>query len=523
MARTLNQIIRDLQILDISGDDRVAVADISYDSRQIHPGGLFVALPGAHVDGARFVADAVARGARAVVSETAQEKCPGVTFIRVPDSRKAMACIAADFFDHPSRAMTMIGVTGTNGKTTTTLLIESILKKCGFSVGVLGTLAYRWAGKMKTAGMTTPQSLDLQRLLHEMCRDGVTHVVMEVSSHALALGRVDQCNFHAAVFTNLSQDHLDFHSTMEDYFAAKATLFTGYMNSDGKSPVAVINEDDPYGKRLIGNSQREVWSYSMERGNGRVRVLSAELTASGIDTIIASPSGELRIRTPLIGRLNLYNVLTAAATGAALGVPGQSIVDGIEAVTFVDGRLQRVAVPDGRGYAVVVDYAHTPDAMEKSLACLKEMTKGRLLVVFGCGGDRDRGKRPLMGKVAGQLGDLVVLTSDNPRSEIPDRIIEDIEPGVLEAGLSRIRGPRPGEDERGYTVEGNRRKAIELALRWARSGDTVFVGGKGHETYQIIGSEVFPFDDRLVVQEYFKRMNEASERQDNAMDRREAC
>ncbi len=523
MVKTLNQLTRGLQAMEVSGDDRIPVTGISYDSRQVQPGDLFIALRGVHVNGERFVADAIGRGAAAVLTEGRPQVNPGVTVVRVPDSLGAMAGIAACFYDYPSRSMTLVGVTGTNGKTTTSLLIESILKKIGLSVGVLGTLAYRWAGKTKTAGMTTPHSLDLQRLLHEMRLDGVTHVVMEVSSHALALGRVDHCNFHAAVFTNLSQDHLDFHSTMDNYFAAKATLFTKYMNPEDKTRVAVINEDDPYGKRLVPMASGQVWSFSTEPGNGGVRAVDSELGASGIKATIASPGGRLKIASPLLGRLNLYNILAAAATGLALGIPGRAVKEGIEAVDSVDGRLQSVPVPASKGCTVVVDFAHTPDAMEKSLVCLKEMAKGRLLVVFGCGGDRDHGKRPLMGKVAGRLGDLVILTSDNPRSEVPDKIIEDIEPGVLAAGLQRIAGDRPEDGRRGYTVQADRKKAIEMALNWARPGDTVFIGGKGHETYQLIGEKRLQFDDRLVVREYFRRMSKVSESENNAMDRRGAC
>ena len=307
----------------------------------------------------------------------------------------------------------------------------------------------------------------------------------------------------AAVFTNLSQDHLDFHQSMEDYFAAKSLLFGPYLHSDASGAVSVVNVDDPHGRRLSERAGGDVWTYSLAASGARVCVKHAELDPAGIRAELSIPGGTLGIRSPLIGRLNLYNVVAAVTTALAMGLAPGAIQKGLEAVTHVDGRLQRVPVPPGSGFEVVVDYAHTPDAMEKSLGCLREMTKGRLLVVFGCGGDRDRGKRPLMGSVAARLGDLVVLTSDNPRTEVPESILEEIEPGVRACGFSRLEST-DAPASRGYTVEADRRKAIGLALSWAGPGDVIFIGGKGHETYQIVGKEVLHFDDREVVGEYFR-------------------
>lgn len=501
MDGTLITLLRDVEILQMTGLSDVPVTGITYDSRRVEAGNVFVALPGARTDGSRFIAEAVRNGASVVVTQAGEVPSSPATVVRVADSRKAMARMAANYFDHPSAAFKMIGVTGTNGKTTTTLLIESILKSAGHSVGVLGTLSYRWGDKSRAAGMTTPESLDLQRLFHEMRGDGVTHIVMEVSSHALAQGRVAECAFDAAVFTNLSQDHLDYHATMESYFGAKSLLFSDYRKPGS---VAVINGDDDFGRRLVETTGVETWSYSAGTGDARVAVLSAELTPSGIDARLSRPNGSIEIRSPLIGRLNLYNILAAVATSVAIGISEAAIREGVAALASVDGRLQRVPSA-GMGFEVVVDYAHTPDAMEKSLGCLREMTRGRLLVVFGCGGDRDRSKRPLMGKVAGALGDLVIVTSDNPRSEVPEKIIEEIVPGVQAAGLERIASTELANGTRGYAVVADRKAAIELALTWARPGDTVFIGGKGHETYQIVGSKVLPFDDRLVVREYLAR------------------
>jgi len=503
MVKNLAALLQGLEILDIHGDPRSAVEGVAYDSRRVGAGDLFVAVRGTRADGNVFVRDAIERGARVIVSESEWSNGGGaLTFVHVADSRKALARLAANFFENPSEDFQLIGVTGTNGKTTTTLLLEGILKRDGHSVGVLGTIGYHWGNKRKAASMTTPESLDLQRSFHEMRRDGVTHVVMEVSSHALALGRVEGCAFRAGVFTNLSRDHLDFHVSMEDYFQAKASLFKNFLCSRQGEPAAVINADDPYGKRLMEMTIKNTWSYSVAHDQADVWVKNAELTHSGIVADLCTPHGGLKLRSSLVGRLNLYNLLCAATTALALDIPGDVISEGLESVSFVDGRLQRVPVPRECGFEVVVDYAHTPDAMEKSLGCLREITRGRLLVVFGCGGDRDRGKRPIMGKVAGRLADVVILTSDNPRSEIPEKIIEEIEPGAQSSGLVVLdrRGSAPSQ--KGYTVEVDRKRGIELALEWAGPGDVVFIGGKGHETYQIIGGQVLPFDDRLVVQAY---------------------
>jgi UDP-N-acetylmuramoyl-L-alanyl-D-glutamate--2,6-diaminopimelate ligase len=441
---------------------------------------------------------------------------------------------AADaFYGSPSKGLNIIGVTGTNGKTTTTLLLKSILEHAGYAVGVIGTLSYQWGDRVLRAPMTTPESVDLQALFHQMREDEISHVVMEVSSHSLALGRVRGCEFRVGVFTNLSQDHLDFHATLEEYYSAKILLFKKYLASNDKESIAVINGDDPYGIRLFndlsGNGwcseqpstntrnpekgsaiSRVLWDYSVSlpsghgantKGTGadqnqehtlnRVFVKDVHLDASGIRCQLATPRGILTCRSPLLGRLNLYNILAASTTAYALGVGNDSICRGIEAVRMVDGRLQ--SVPTSTGYDVVVDYAHTPDAMEKSLACLRELTQGRLLVVFGCGGDRDQGKRPLMGEIASRLGDVVIITSDNPRTESPEAIIRDVERGLK---------PRSAKGE--YIVEVDRRKAIRLALSLACPGDMVVIGGKGHETYQIIGDQKHPFDDRLEVLSYLE-------------------
>jgi UDP-N-acetylmuramoyl-L-alanyl-D-glutamate--2,6-diaminopimelate ligase len=504
VTKDLAALVEGIEVLESHGDLRMPVSGIAYDSRRVEAGNVFVALRGSHVDGSEFIPDAVQRGARAIVDESVPDHSNEVVSLRVSDCRRALARLALNFYENPSANFHLIGVTGTNGKTTTTLLIESILKTAGGRVGVVGTLGYRWADKSKVAPMTTPESLDLQRFFKEMQEDRVTHVVMEVSSHALALRRVEGCVFNVGVFTNLSQDHLDFHATMQDYFSAKTLLFRDEVSSRTQDFVGVVNGDDPYGRRLCEEIKGNIWSYSTKDRKASVWVRHAELEHSGIQTTLSTPSGDLDIRSPLLGRLNLYNLLAAATTALAMGVSREAISEGLLRVSMVDGRLQPVRVPKAWGFEVVVDYAHTPDAMEKALSCLKEMTRGRLVVVFGCGGDRDRAKRPLMGQVAARFGDLVILTSDNPRSEVPASIVREVEPGVQASGFLYHEDHVQVPEGKAYTIQVDRKLAIELALSWAAPGDVVFIGGKGHETYQIVGNQVLQFDDRVVVQDYIQ-------------------
>mgnify|MGYP000916653150 CR=1 FL=1 len=506
MTRRLGDLLAGIDTTTQRGDMGLPVSGIAYDSRRVEPGFLFVAIRGTKQDGGQFVKDALSRGAIAVVADVPLPRIHDAAVIEVADSRKALAHLAANYYDHPARELRLVGITGTNGKTTTSLLIESILRSAGHSVGVLGTLAYRWAGTVRKAPMTTPESLDLQCLFTDMRKVGVTHVVMEVSSHALALGRVEGCGFDACVFTNLSQDHLDFHASMEEYFNAKSRLFTEYVRCDERGKgIAVVNADDPYGEHLIKLLKSDCWSYSIQNRDAAVWVSEAELTPEGIKAILSTPKGPLQLQSRLIGRLNLYNLVAAATTALALGLDMDEVARGLAAVTSVDGRLEPVPLPPDAGFSVVVDYAHTPDAMEKALECLREMTHNRLIVVFGCGGDRDRGKRPLMGKMAARWGDLVILTSDNPRGERPEAIVAEIENGVRETGWKRLESNPSPSDRNGYVVEVDRRRAIELALECARRGDIVFIGGKGHETYQIVGTQVVPFDDRIVVRDTMAR------------------
>jgi UDP-N-acetylmuramoyl-L-alanyl-D-glutamate--2,6-diaminopimelate ligase len=468
--------------------DVTEITSVAYDSRQVRPGTLFVAIRGEKRDGNGFVADAIAHGAAAVASEqpVPADLPGGVAWVQVPQARKALATIGANFYGRPAEQMKLVGITGTNGKTTTTYLVDSIVRAAGHASGLLGTISYRTPRGEQTAKNTTPESLDLHRFLAEVRDAGGTHVTLEVSSHALAMDRAWGCSFAVAVFTNLTRDHLDFHKTMEEYFAAKRQLFAG--TGAGAPKVGVVNSDDPRGKELVGLAERTI-TYGLTNG-ADVITRKFSLSFSGLEFTVQTPVGKAEIRSPLVGRINVYNILAAVATGVALGVPLNAIQKGIADLAAVPGRFERI--DEGQPYLVVVDYAHTDDALRNLIQTARELNaSGRVIVLFGCGGDRDRTKRPLMGEVAGTLADLVVLTSDNPRSEDPLRIIND-----ALVGLQKANGK--------YVVEADRERAIELALEEARSGDIVLLAGKGHETYQILGPKTIDFDDREVARKILR-------------------
>ncbi|VBB47181.1 UDP-N-acetylmuramoyl-L-alanyl-D-glutamate:meso-diaminopimelate ligase [uncultured Desulfatiglans sp.] len=483
----------------------IQITGLAYDSRAVQPGYLFVAMRGLKADGHLFIQDAITRGAAAVVGEAPPPARVGAPFITVADSRSALATLSARFYGAPYRQLKLIGITGTNGKTTTSYLIESIIQAAGSTPGVMGTINHRCPGKEWKVPMTTPESLEIMRGLRTMADAGVTHVVMEVSSHALKQHRVEGCPFSVAVFTNLSRDHLDYHATMEDYFEAKSRLFSDLGQCgllDGVTPAAVINMDDPAGRRLKALTSAAILTYGIEPGcdisASRVRFHRGGLTA-----ICHTPAGDIAIRSTLVGTFNLHNIMAAVGAGLALGFPPEAIAAGIETLHGVPGRLEPVA--NTRSVTILVDYAHTPDALEKVLDALRPLTSGRLITVFGCGGDRDAGKRPQMGRVTAALSDVVVITSDNPRSEKPDEVIAQIEAGVLSAGCERIPETPGGEAKntslKGYLVVVDRRKAIARAVCLARPGDVVLIAGKGHEDYQIVGDQTLPFDDRKVAAE----------------------
>lgn len=482
-AMQLEYITKLVQPIRVRGTTSRDIEGIAYDSRQVRPGYIFVALPGQRCDGRAFIADAVQRGAVAIVMEGECSVPQGAVCICVADARQTLAEISCAFYGNPSQRLRIIGITGTNGKTTTSYFCRDMLAAAGYPTGLIGTISYEIGQRRIPAARTTPEAPDIQAMLDQILRVGGRAAVMEVSSHGLDQKRVWGIDFDVGVFTNLSQDHLDYHGTMERYFAAKAQLFRslGQMN---KKAWAVINMDDPWGLQLAdtGGLEAERVLYGMHP-HAHVRAEEVELTAEGSIFRLVTPWGSARVRLALPGAFNVSNALAAAAACGVLDVPIDTMVAALENMKCVPGRLERV--PIKKPFRVFVDYAHTPDALENVLQTLRPITAGRLIVVFGCGGNRDRGKRPLMGAVAARLSDYVILTSDNPRREDPQTILDDIEQG-MPSGLA-------------FEKIVNREEAILRALQCAGEGDVVLIAGKGHETYQEFADTVVPFDDREVV------------------------
>jgi len=469
------------------------VTGIAYDSRTVAPGEVFVALKGQHSDGTSFARQAIERGAAAVVSEQAAPPDVHIPWAIVEDARLALAVLATTFHRNPSSEMRVVGITGTNGKTTTAYLIAAIFEAAGVRCGLLGTVAYRvgpGANDLRQAARTTPEAPDVQALLREMVDRGCGACAMEVSSHALSLRRVDGMIFAAGVFTNLTRDHLDFHADMDDYFRAKRRLFE-MLPRDAPS---LINLDDPRGASLLDAGGRPV-TYSISRP-ADVTPGPLSFSLEGLDFDVRTPRGTVHVRSKLVGRPNVYNILAAVSTAAVLDLPLDAIARGLQSLDGVPGRFQVVSGPKDE-VTVVVDYAHTDDALRNLLETARPLARGRLVTVFGCGGDRDRTKRPLMGAVAGRLSDLIVITSDNPRGEDPARIIEEVQRGIT-ADTRRESAPRP-------LAIVDRREAIAKAIEVAMPGDVVLIAGKGHETYQVIGDRVLPFDDVAVARDALKR------------------
>ena len=452
---------------------------LEYDSRKITKGGLFVAVPGFSVDGHSFLAQVQKQGAAAAVVE---RKSPELALpqIIVENSRLALARLAANFYRESIAALKLVGITGTNGKTTTSFLVRSILQAAGTESGLIGTIAYYYADKTVNAWNTTPESLDICRILDTLVQHGQKACVLEVSSHALELHRVDGLRFDAAVFTNLSRDHLDFHKSEEAYFRAKARLFS-LLSDNGR---AVINADDPYGRRLLDEYSSAALSFGFAE-QADVRALDWTMDTNGMRIRLQTPSGQIDLHSRLISEFNVKNIMAAVAAALALGVDKEAIRKGVENLSYVPGRLESFTVK--KGVKAVVDYAHTPDALQKALQAVRRITKRKLIVVFGAGGDRDRGKRPQMAEAAQKEADWVIVTSDNPRSEDPRAIIEDI-----------LKGMKNGS---GYDVIVDRREAIRQAVAIARPGDLILIAGKGHEKYQDINGVKYPFDDVTVAKE----------------------
>ncbi len=483
------QLLEGVEVVARAGD--ADVSGLQYDSRGVTPGCAFVALRGESSDGNCFIDDALRQGAAAVVSDDAAfQGRPEVAWARVPHGRRALARLSANFFGHPARKLAITGVTGTNGKSTTTFLLECILRSAGRGVALIGTIAYHVAGQVRPAPHTTPEALELNHLFADALRAHAGEVVMEVSSHALAQERTYGIGFEVAVFTNLTRDHLDYHHTFEDYFAAKRKLFEG-SGSDAPR-VAVLNAEDEYGARLAPVSKShgsEVITFGMGRGDFRARDL--DLTLRGTRFRMITPEGDLEMFSPLIGRVNVCNVLAASAAAYARGCGREAIARGVAALRRVPGRFEQVDCE--QPFTVVVDYAHTDDALRNLTGLAREFVsqkgrKGRVITLFGCGGDRDRLKRPLMGEAAGKASDFVVLTSDNPRSEDPLAIINDALTGLQRTGAR-------------YRMEPDRKKAIAIAIQEARAGDIVLIAGKGHEKVQVLPGGSVPFDDVEVARE----------------------
>jgi UDP-N-acetylmuramoyl-L-alanyl-D-glutamate--2,6-diaminopimelate ligase len=484
----LLKLLRGVEADGAAAHGDLEIAEVAYDSRKVKPGTLFVAIHGEKTDGNEFVGDAIARGAVAIVSEDARpEAIPAeIAWLKVPYARRALASIAANYFGRPAEVLKLIGVTGTNGKTTTSYLVDSILRAAGCEVGLFGTIAYRLVREARPAIHTTPESLDLQNFLADVVRAGGTHAVLEASSHALALDRLWGCPFAVAIFTNMTRDHLDYHKTFEDYFAAKRRLFEG---TGAAAPgVGVVNRDDAYGKQLAGLAARTL-TYGLEPG-ADITTRKPALSFSGLEFTVETPIGKIEVRSQLVGRINVYNILAAIGAGVALDLSRDVIANGIAQLSSVPGRFERIDA--GQPFLVIVDYAHTDDALRNLLATAKELNPdGRIITLFGCGGDRDRTKRPLMGEAAGRLSDIVVLTSDNPRSEDPLLIINDAIVGLQRTGTK-------------FLVEPDRERAIEIALDQARPGDIVLLAGKGHETTQILRDRTIDFDDRQMARQMLR-------------------
>ena len=492
----LGDIVREIPGQENCTDANVEILSLAYDSRRVRPGSLFFAITGDKADGHAHIPAALEQGTVAIVSELPAPVGLATRWVRVPKIRRALADASRAFYGHPEAQLQLIGITGTNGKTTAAFLLESVLRIAGSEPGLFGTIEYRVAGRTVEAPRTTPESLDLIALLAELVEAGGKAAVMEVSSHALAQERVWGLHFSAAVFTNLTRDHLDYHGDMEHYFVAKRRLFEGL----GTAPpeLAVVNQDDPWSARLLEVHHERQITYGWNAG-AQVRVKQFTQSLAGIRASIETPEGRLEVESPLVGRANLANILAVIATGVGLGIPQGLISDGIAALKAVPGRFQNI--DEGQPFLVVVDYAHTDDALRNVLKTARELTDKRLIVVFGCGGERDRTKRPLMGEAAGSLCDFTVLTSDNPRGEDPLLIISDALVGVQKTG-------KP------YLAEVDREVAVRKALEYARERDVVVIAGKGHETYQVLKDGNIPFDDRIVARRILNELGYSSEKRD---------
>lgn len=499
---TLTQLLSALRgrvaTVEQRGDMSCPVQGMTDDSRAVTPGSLFVAVKGERVDGHDFVAPAIKAGAVAIIAQAPVDSGP-VPFVLVADSRKALGLLGSRFYGDPSARLKMIGVTGTNGKTTTTYLCKALLEGIGRKVGLIGTVGYQIGQETFPASHTTPGALDLQQLLAKMVVSGLDAAVMEVSSHALALDRTSGCEYDVAVFTNLTQDHLDFHHTMDEYFTTKLKLFTGLAGGQKTGKRAIVNMDDPRGNAIRAACPVPVWGYAIQN-KAELKAEAVRLSLSGTTFTAATPAGSFTVESRLVGEHNVYNLLGAIGVALHDGATADQIREAASHITNVPGRFERVT--SGQDFTVVVDYAHTEDALVRLLTAAQALKTDRIITVFGCGGDRDRGKRPKMGRAAVEYSDVVVLTSDNPRTEDPMAILREVEVGVREA-LTRRRAVQ-------YRLVPDRREAIGAAIREAHRGDMVLIAGKGHEDYQIIGTNKVHFDDREVAREAIQQLQDCA-------------
>ncbi|MBO8162260.1 MAG: UDP-N-acetylmuramoyl-L-alanyl-D-glutamate--2,6-diaminopimelate ligase [Brevibacillus sp.] len=486
----LKELLAPLLTVRIRGRDDLVIGGLVTDSRQVQPGDLFVCLSGFTVDGHDFAAEAAARGAVAVLAERELD-VPG-TVVIVPDTRRALAILADRFYGSPTQQLKLIGVTGTNGKTTTTHLIDKILRDQQQKTGLIGTIHMRIGEECIEVKNTTPDILDLQRSFRRMCDVGSQYAIIEVSSHALDIGRVRGCNFHTAVFTNLTQDHLDYHQTMENYRFSKSLLFAqlGNCYDPERMKTAVLNADDPSSALFARVTSARVITYGIEQP-ADVRAEQIRVTSRGTSFTVHTYAGSVEMNLRLMGKFNVYNALAAIAATLPEGVPLDAIKESLEQVTGVNGRFE--PVDEGQPFTVIVDYSHTPDSLENALITLREFAQGRVFCIVGCGGDRDRSKRPIMAQIATKYADISVFTSDNPRSEEPSAILADMVAGLTDVPKSR------------YLLEVDRREAIHTAIRLAQSNDVILIAGKGHETYQTVNGVNYPFDDREVAREAIRQ------------------
>lgn len=485
----LKNVLEGIKYDIITGSIDKEITGVYYDSRKVKPGSLFICVRGFKTDGHKYIESAIANGAVAILAEEKQSVPGDITYVITADTRSTMAKIASNFYDKPSRYMRVIGVTGTNGKTTTTHLIQNILEKAHMKTAILGTLYAKIDDYRKEMGHTTPEALEIEDFM-SLCRDRkAQYVVMEVSSHALDLARVEEIDYNVAVFTNLTQDHLDYHQDMENYKNAKLKLFSMINNKEGN--FVIVNNDDRYAADFIEVSRAEVVTYGVEK-DADVKAYNLDMSAEGTRFMVKYDQGDFEVNMQLIGLFSVYNALAAIAFALKEGIKPDIIKKALAATSSVAGRFEKVKC--GQDFTVIVDYAHTPDGLENILKTARSITQKRLITVFGCGGDRDKTKRPLMGEIAAKYSDFCIVTSDNPRSEDPKAIIDDIVPGLLKVENSR------------YAVVVDRREAIRHAVYMAKPGDIVIIAGKGHETYQLIGDKVLDFDDRKVAADFLKEI-----------------